>query len=194
MSVIVKVNDSQSQPYMLDLPLGRVNMRINEGGRRGSPLGNNISDFIENYLKKVLQQSQSGVVELQRSELAELFQCVPSQINYVISTRFSIDHGYIVESKRGGGGYIRIRQVQLEKDQPLMRIISSLGAALSQREADGIVERLLRERIVTVREASLLKSAVSRDSLVLELPIRDEVRARLLAQMLIALASHQQGY
>jgi transcriptional regulator of stress and heat shock response len=154
-------------------------------------LGNNISDFIENYLKKILQQSKSGVVELQRSELAELFQCVPSQINYVISTRFSTDHGYIVESKRGGGGYIRIRQVRLDEDEPLLRIIRSLGNAISQREAEGVIERLRRENIVTAREAVMLKAAVSRDSLYVDLPIRDEMRARLLTQMLMALAATQ---
>ncbi len=154
-------------------------------------MGNNISDFIENYLKKILQQSKSGVVELQRSELAELFQCVPSQINYVISTRFSTDHGYIVESKRGGGGYIRIRQVRLDEDEPLLRIIRSLGNAISQREAEGVIERLRRENIVTAREAVMLKAAVSRDSLYVDLPIRDEMRARLLTQMLMALAATQ---
>jgi transcriptional regulator CtsR len=154
-------------------------------------LGNNISDFIENYLKKILQQSKSGVVELQRSELAELFQCVPSQINYVISTRFSTDHGYIVESKRGGGGYIRIRQIRLDDDEPLLRIIRSLGNAISQREAEGVIERLRREEIVTDREAVMLKAAVSRESLYVDLPIRDELRARLLTQMLMALAATQ---
>ncbi len=154
-------------------------------------MGNNISDFIENYLKKILQQSKSGVVELQRSELAELFQCVPSQINYVISTRFSTDHGYIVESKRGGGGYIRIRQIRLDDDEPLLRIIRSLGNAISQREAEGVIERLRREEIVTDREAVMLKAAVRRESLSVDLPIRDELRARLLTQMLMALAATQ---
>jgi transcriptional regulator CtsR len=154
-------------------------------------LGNNISDYIESYLKNILQQSKTGVVEVQRSELAELFQCVPSQINYVISTRFSVDHGYVVESKRGGGGYIRIRRLELDKDQPLMRIIRSLGNALSQREADGIVERLLRERIIGEREAALLRAAMSRETLTIDLPYRDELRARLLTQMLIALAATQ---
>jgi transcriptional regulator of stress and heat shock response len=152
-------------------------------------LGYNISDYIESYLKEILQQSQSGVVEVQRSELAELFQCVPSQINYVISTRFSIDHGYVVESKRGGGGYIRIRRIELDKDEPLMRVIQSLGNALNQREAEGIVERLLRERIIGEREAALLRAAMSRETLSIDLPYRDELRARLLSQMLIALAA-----
>lgn len=152
-------------------------------------MGNNISDIIENYLKSILQQSQSGVVELQRSELADLFQCVPSQINYVIGTRFSIEHGYVVESKRGGGGYIRIRQLELGSEQPLIRIVNAIGSALTQREAEGVIDRVHREGIITNREAALMKAVIRRESLSLELPLRDELRARLLAQMLIAVAT-----
>ena len=68
----------------------------------------NISDIIENYLKKVLELSDTEIIEIKRGEMADKFQCVPSQINYVINTRFTIERGYLVESKRGGGGYIRI--------------------------------------------------------------------------------------
>ena len=73
----------------------------------------NISDIIECYLKKVLEMSEKDILEIKRSEVADKFQCVPSQINYVINTRFTIERGYIVESKRGGGGYIRIMKVQI---------------------------------------------------------------------------------
>lgn len=149
-------------------------------------MGRNISDIIEGYLKKILQQSD-GLVELQRSELAELFQCVPSQINYVIATRFSIDHGYLVESKRGGGGYIRIRKVELEQEAPLLAIARALGPKVAQREADALVERLEAERLLTMREAALLRTVISRDVLNVDLPLRDELRARLLAQCLVAL-------
>jgi transcriptional regulator CtsR len=151
-------------------------------------LGNNISDVIEGYLKKILQQSQSGMVELQRSELADLFQCVPSQINYVIGTRFSMEHGYVVESKRGGGGYIRIRQVSLGQEQPLVHIANSIGQSLSQREADGMIDRVAREGVISHREAAIMKAAIRRESLPIELPLRDEVRARLLTHMMVAIA------
>jgi transcriptional regulator CtsR len=129
------------------------------------------------------------MVEVQRNELAELFQCVPSQINYVISTRFSLEHGYIVESKRGGGGYIRIRQLQLGVHEPLMDLVKSIGSELSQKEADGIIHRLERENFISPREAAILRAAVSRDVLSLDLPVRDRLRARLMCQMLIALFS-----
>lgn len=150
-------------------------------------MGNNISDIIEQYLKQIIQTSKAGVIELQRSDLAELFQCVPSQINYVISTRFSLEQGYVVESKRGGGGYIRIRQVQLNEHEPLIHIVQSIGMALTQREAEGLIDRLKREDVITEREASLLRAAVNRDSLRVDLPLRDELRARLMAHMLSAL-------
>lgn len=157
--------------------------------RRGSALTKNTSDIIEQYLKQILGQSPSGMIELQRSELAELFQCVPSQINYVISTRFSFEHGYVVESKRGGGGYIRIRQIDLDAQQPLVHMLTAIGGQLSQREAEAILARLERDGFLTVREAVMLRAAISRDVLNLELPLRDQLRARLFTQMLLSLLS-----
>lgn len=150
-------------------------------------MARNISDVIERYLKRILEQGD-GLIELRRSELAELFQCVPSQINYVIATRFSIDHGYLVESKRGGGGYIRIRKVDLEPTQPLLAIARSISSQVTQREADGIIERLCDEGLLTEREAALLRVVTNRDVLYVDLPLRDQLRARILAQCLVALS------
>ncbi|MBX6394405.1 MAG: CtsR family transcriptional regulator, partial [Alicyclobacillaceae bacterium] len=119
---------------------------------------------------------------------AELFHCVPSQINYVIGTRFTVEKGYIVESKRGGGGYIRIRKVELGRDRPVHdEILSLIGKELSQREANGIIERLFEDGFVNEREVRLLQAAVSRDVLQGPIPYRDQMRARLLRAMLIAL-------
>ncbi|KPV44181.1 CtsR family transcriptional regulator [Alicyclobacillus ferrooxydans] len=150
-------------------------------------MARNISDVIERYLKHILEQGD-GLAELQRSELAELFQCVPSQINYVIATRFSLDHGYLVESKRGGGGYIRIRKVELEQTQPLLTIAKSISSQVTQREADGIIERLYAEGLLTDREAALLKVVTSREVLLVDLPLRDQLRAKILAQCLVVLS------
>jgi len=152
-------------------------------------LAKNISDIIEEHLKEILENSPSGMIELQRSELAEVFQCVPSQINYVISTRFSIDHGYIVESKRGGGGYIRIRRIELDRAKPLILLAQRIGARLSQRESEGIIERLLREELITHREAAILRAVLHRDVIQVDLPQRDEIRARMLVQALIHLSA-----
>jgi transcriptional regulator CtsR len=148
----------------------------------------NISDVIENYLKEILQSSSEGAVEIQRSVLALRFSCVPSQINYVISTRFTLEKGYYVESKRGGGGYIRIQRVDL----PLLEVVQhhiqqTVGEQIDQTAAEGLIYQLLEARFVTEREAHILKAAVSRDVLLLKLPFRDELRAKLLKAMLIAM-------
>lgn len=140
----------------------------------------NISDIIEQYLKDILRQSEEGVIELQRSELAELFQCVPSQINYVISTRFSFEQGYVVESKRGGGGYIRIRQMTFGSPHKLLQLLQSFPEEMSQREAEGLIERLEREELITSREALMIRNMVKREVLNFDLPLRDILRARLI--------------
>ncbi|MDI3328267.1 MAG: CtsR family transcriptional regulator [Alicyclobacillaceae bacterium] len=148
----------------------------------------NISDLIEHHLKSILQASRDGTVEIQRSELAELFNCVPSQINYVISTRFTVEKGYIVESKRGGGGYIRIRKLDLGQGSPVHEeVVRLIGKEISQREAMDIIERLYEDGHVTEREVRLLEAAVCRDVLQVPIPYRDQLRARLLGAMLVAL-------
>ena len=154
----------------------------------------NTSDMIEHYLKQLLQRSPDGVVELQRNELAERFQCVPSQINYVIQTRFTIDKGYLVESKRGGGGYIRIQKVDLPAHKEIHVFVSQrIGDQIDQSAADGLIYRLEEARLVTCREANLLRAAMHRETIGLKLPVRDEVRARMLKAMLLALMSTKEG-
>jgi transcriptional regulator CtsR len=148
----------------------------------------NISDVIEGYLKEVIELSERGHIEIKRNEVAEKFQCVPSQINYVINTRFTVDRGYLVESKRGGGGYIRIKRIRLhKKSEVISEIISRLENGATQSMSEDIVFRLLDEEIVSKREAKLILSAVDRSTLLLPLPIRDEVRARILISMLYTL-------
>ncbi|TVX95677.1 CtsR family transcriptional regulator [Cohnella terricola] len=148
----------------------------------------NISDLIEQYLKQSLENSSEGAIEIQRSDLADRFSCVPSQINYVISTRFTLEKGYFVESKRGGGGYIRIQRVSLPSLEAVQRHIrQTVGERIDQTTAEGLVYQLAEARFVTEREAYLLKAAVSREVLALKLPVRDEIRAKLLKAMLIAL-------
>ncbi|WP_027093380.1 CtsR family transcriptional regulator [Cohnella thermotolerans] len=148
----------------------------------------NISDLIEQYLKQLIQNSSGGAVEIQRSDLAERFSCVPSQINYVISTRFTLEKGYFVESKRGGGGYIRIQRVDLPSLEAVHRHIQqTVGEQIDQTTAEGLIYQLEEARFLSLREANLMRAAVSRDALQLKLPLRDEVRAKLLKSMLVAL-------
>ncbi|MBU5267664.1 CtsR family transcriptional regulator [Virgibacillus proomii] len=148
----------------------------------------NISDIIERYLKKILQQKGKNVIEIKRSEIADQFKCVPSQINYVINTRFTVEKGYIVESKRGGGGYIRIiRVTHQDKSKLIDEIIEMINPSVSQQKALGVLERLLEEELVTEREAKIMLSAIKRSTLAFKLPLRDEVRARVLTSMLTTL-------
>jgi transcriptional regulator CtsR len=153
----------------------------------------NISDVIEAYLKQVLNSSNQKVIEIKRSEVAEQFQCVPSQINYVINTRFTIEKGFIVESKRGGGGYIRIIKVEADNDVHLIdEMLKLIAGHLNQTSSENLIIRLLEEDVITKNEARLMLSAMERSVLMLELPFRDELRARLMKAMLYTLKYRQE--
>jgi transcriptional regulator of stress and heat shock response len=148
----------------------------------------NISDIIENYLKEVLEMSEKSLVEIKRSEIADKFECVPSQINYVINTRFTIEKGYVVESKRGGGGFIRIMKVQTYDHAHLIdQLLSLIQSRIPQNSAEDLILRLVEEDVINKREAKIMLSVIDRSVLYLELPYRDELRARLLKAMLTSL-------
>jgi len=148
----------------------------------------NISDIIEQYLKNVLDGSGKEIVEIKRSEIADKFQCVPSQINYVINTRFTIERGYVVESKRGGGGYIRIIKVTANNQAHLLdQILHLISQRLSQAAAEDIIGRLVTEDVISSREAKLMLSVIDRSVLYIELPHRDELRARMFKAMITSL-------
>lgn len=148
----------------------------------------NISDLIEKYLKNLLEMSKQGQVEIQRNVLAEKFSCVPSQINYVLSTRFSVEHGFIVESRRGGGGYVRIVKLAMdEKVDTVCHLCDLIGSGVSQQGAEGIIRRMLDHDLVSEREAAMMKAALSRDVLRIALPARDQLRALILKAMIISL-------
>ncbi|TSB44641.1 CtsR family transcriptional regulator [Alkalicoccobacillus porphyridii] len=145
----------------------------------------NISDFIEQYLKSTLLKNGNELLEIKRSELAKRFECVPSQINYVISTRFTLEKGYIVESKRGGGGYIRIIKVEAhEKSDLYNHLLQLVGPVIDQQTAENIVMRLYEEKAVTKREANLMVSVLDRSVLKVELPYRDQIRSNVLKAMI----------
>ncbi len=148
----------------------------------------NISDIIEQYLKEVLEMSERELVEIKRSETADKFQCVPSQINYVINTRFTIEKGYVVESKRGGGGYIRIMKVQSHDNAHLIdQLLTVISSRVSQSSAEHVIFRLVEEDVISTREAKIMLSVIDRSVLYIDLPYRDELRSRMLKAMLTTL-------
>lgn len=148
----------------------------------------NITDIIEQYLKQILQAKDEDMIEIKRNEIAEQFQCVPSQINYVINTRFTIEKGYMIESKRGGGGYIRIIRIEHQDESELIgELIKIINPAVSQQGAIDVLERLKNKDVITQREEKLILSTIDRNVLAFKLPLRDEVRARILTSVLTTL-------
>ena len=124
-----------------------------------------ISDLIASFLQDSLDTAEDGVLEVQRSELAQRFNCVPSQINYVMSTRFSPERGYIVESRRGGGGYIRITRVRVDRQTLLMHVINSIGDTLDLPSARAIIQNLTESEAIDRAAGQALLSAVSDSAL-----------------------------
>ena len=133
----------------------------------------------------MFEQEENDFIEIQRNELAEYFKCVPSQINYVISTRFKPSQGYYVESRRGGGGSIRIRKISTTNEEYIMHIINNIGNTLSSSEVDILISDLLSYSIINDKEAKLLKVATNDKVLKLPSNLKDEVRARIFKNMLL---------
>ncbi len=144
-----------------------------------------ISDSIEGFIKSLFDEDD--FVEIQRNELAEYFNCVPSQINYVISTRFGPSQGYYVESKRGGGGYIKIKKINITKSNYLMHIITNMGEKISSNEVDIFISNFISYGIITEKEAKLLKVATSDNVLTISPDIKDKIRAKIFKNMLLNL-------
>ncbi|KRM95003.1 transcriptional regulator CtsR [Liquorilactobacillus aquaticus DSM 21051] len=146
--------------------------------------GQNISDIIEEYLKRILADTHQ--IEIKRSEIAQLFNCVPSQINYVINTRFTIQNGYVVRSKRGGGGYIRIAKVNLISDADVLDdLMTVIGNNISSTQAFQIIQSLFEDNVLTQKEANLILAAIDQQTLAFEdKRVENAVRARILISIL----------
>ncbi len=144
-----------------------------------------LSVQIEEYLLRLLSVSPYQYIDLQRKELAEKFSCVPSQINYVLETRFTLDKGFLIESRRGGGGYLRVSRVQLNRTMPLLEALNySVGKEISQKRGENLLYRLEEERIITRRESALMRVAVRREYYSKDKVTRDSMRANFLREAL----------
>ena len=151
-----------------------------------------LSDSIEQFIKELM--CDDAHIELRRNELAQHFGCAPSQINYVLATRFSVDHGYIIESRRGGGGYVRIMRMQEREEGNLLEsLLERVGNSVDEETANAIITHLADLKLVTANEAALMRSAVSRNALALPISAKDVLRAAVLRNMLIQVFRNIEG-
>ncbi|NLC32971.1 MAG: CtsR family transcriptional regulator [Clostridiales bacterium] len=149
-----------------------------------------LSDAIEEFIKMLLGQDEQQI-ELKRNELAEYFSCAPSQINYVLSTRFTPDHGYAIESRRGGGGFIRIIRINRDEGELFSYLISErIGNAIDLRTAQILLGQLAEQEQITKDESDIMFAALTPQALSIPIPetLKDNIRARILRSMLIKAA------
>ncbi len=147
-----------------------------------------MSDLVAKYIIEMLDE-QNGCAEIQRNELAGNLGCVPSQINYVITSRFTPEQGYIVESRRGGGGYIRISRVSMDRGTAIMHIINSVGDSLDKASAEAMLNNMVNRSIIKLNEAKLMAAVLSDRSLrSIEQEKRETLRADLFKNMLLSLS------
>lgn len=148
-----------------------------------------LSKQIEEYIKALLEQEAAGVVEIQRNFLSEYFHCVPSQINYVLSTRFTPVQGYMVETRRGGGGFVRIVSLQLEEGDDLQDALTeAVGDTLNQSDSEGLTAYLCQQGVISQREMQLF-NAMLKDRVMSAAPKeqRDTLRASMMQHLLAML-------
>lgn len=147
-----------------------------------------LAEQIENYIKRLLALSSDNSVELRRAELAEMFMCVPSQINYVLSTRFNSEAGYYVETRRGGSGYVRIIRTGLSGSGDLTRLLAEAkDKPIGRRAADNLLLRLRGEDIITERETAILRAMLAGDALRLAGEQEELLRGRMVRLLLMNL-------
>lgn len=152
----------------------------------------NLSDIIEGFIKELMEANNQRAVEIQRNILAQQFDCSPSQINYVLTTRFNNDRGYMVESRRGGGGYIRIFKVRSSIEQELQNLLNdSIGESVTLNKALDLIYALLERGIITSREQKIMQSTIS-DRALNSVPydLRNKLRADLLKEMILTSAEN----
>lgn len=149
----------------------------------------NISEQIEKFLIATLGENDS--IDITRNSLAEYFSCVPSQINYVLETRFTVDRGYIVESKRGGGGFVKISKIKTNDSNDYLNglFLESIGDELSEKRFSQILDKLVSDNIMSESERVLVEASLSDDSLSMPFTIRDKVRAKAFKNVILKLMS-----
>ena len=146
-----------------------------------------MSDLIEVFIKELLEDSADEPVEIQRNELAEYFKCAPSQINYVLSTRFSMEKGYRIESQRGGGGSIKIIQMNMSENDLLSALLREVGDSITVLKAEQVIGLLEEKQMISGRESRLMRAAVSDRAIVGPVNLRNDTRAGILKNMILSI-------
>lgn len=145
-----------------------------------------MSDLITARILQLLEESETNVAEIQRNELASMIGCVPSQINYVLSSRFTPEHGYVIDSRRGGGGYVRITRVSMDRSSALMHVVNAIGEGIDASAARIIIENSCNAGLISQEAAVLMNAAISTGVMrVLPPELKDSVRAAIMKQMLM---------
>ena len=148
-----------------------------------------LSDIIEAFIKQLFNENRENVIFIQRNELADQFRCAPSQINYVLTTRFTYERGYLIESKRGGGGHIAIKQLEYDSSNERERLINqSIGDAMTYHNAYSLLNHLLESGVIQERECEIMKIAVNDRSLT-STDNKNKVRADILKAMMMIILS-----
>lgn len=143
-----------------------------------------LSDSIEQFIKELMHEEAH--IEVRRNELAQHFGCAPSQINYVLATRFSVDHGYIIESRRGGGGFVRIVRMQTRQEGNLLdALLNRVGNSVTEETANAILINLKEHNLITRNEMLIMRAGISRNALALPVSAKDVLRAAVFRNMLV---------
>ena len=142
-----------------------------------------MSDIIEEFIMSSLDDD--SFIELSRNDLAKFFSCVPSQINYVLNTRFTVNRGFVVESQRGGGGYIKVVRVQDNNSNFLSNALNICSQPISMNEGNQLIEQMKDRKLISIREMHLIKSAISNKSLNNPINIDNKIRANILSQVIM---------
>lgn len=148
-----------------------------------------LSDVIEAFIKEMLNENRDNVIFIQRNELADQFRCAPSQINYVLTTRFTYERGYLIESKRGGGGHIAIKQLEYDHSNKREELINqSIGDTITYHNANALLNHLLESGVIEKRECEIMKIALNDRSLT-SADNKNKVRADILKGMVMIILS-----
>ena len=172
-------------------PMKQALMRLKFKGRKeyGDFLGRLMCIYGEEFIKQMFNDSNKNTVFIQRNELADQFRCAPSQINYVLTTRFTYEKGYLIESKRGGGGHIAIKQLEYGNPSERERLINkSIGETITYHNALALLNNLLESGIIKEREYEIMKIAINDRSLSSS-ENKNKIRADILKAMITVILS-----